>query len=142
MKSKELFDYLFFGVLTTLVNYGTFVLSLWLLGDKLYLIANIISFFCATVFAYITNKIFVFQKLNFHVRVLIQEIFSFFSARLATFGMEELGLFVFVSQFGWGTKQIFHINGTIIIKIALSFIAVILNYAISKWLIFRDGDEK
>ena len=54
--------YLFFGVLTTIVNYASFAAALWLLGTSATLVANAVSFVLATAFAYVTNKRFVFRS--------------------------------------------------------------------------------
>lgn len=133
--------YAFFGVLTTLVNLLSFKLFNLILGEDLYLISNIIAWFLSVIFAYITNKLWVFQVRSFEWKVLRRELFSFFAARLFSLFIEEGGLFLFVdclnfdrfrlSLFGLG------IGGKMIAKLCLAVIVVILNYFFSKAVIFR-----
>ena len=61
-KYKEILLYLIFGVLTTVINFSSFFISNKLLGESQYLISQVISWVTAVLFAFITNKLFVFQK--------------------------------------------------------------------------------
>lgn len=135
--NREVVLYLIFGVMTTVVNYGVFWLSLRLLGQRWYLAGNVLAFLAATTFAYVTNKLFVFACSTHSFSAWIREITSFFAARLLTFGFEELGLFLFVSVLHWADFIFWGLSGTMIAKIVLSFVAVIANYGISKWFIFK-----
>ena len=79
--------------------------------------------------AYITNKLFVFQS---HVRgflALAKEVGLFFGARLLSFGVDELGI--------WLMVDVAHISG-LVSKIAMNVIVLILNYIFSKWFIFAN----
>ena len=89
----EAVSYLFFGVLTTVINYGTFWIFHALLGDAYDLFSNLIAFVAAVTFAYITNKLYVFESRSWSFDVLRREIPSFLGARLVSFGFEEAGLF-------------------------------------------------
>ena len=62
IKYKELITYVIFGVLTTLVNFFAFWLFTKILGEELYLINNAIAWVMGVIFAYITNKLFVFES--------------------------------------------------------------------------------
>ncbi len=134
---KEIITYLIFGVLTTAVNYVSFALAYRWLGQNSHLIANVISFVFATIFAYVTNKCFVFESRSWAFSVFVKEIMSFFGARISTFAFEEAGLFLFVDILGANRIRWFGISGTMTAKIALSFIAVIFNYVLSKNYIFK-----
>lgn len=129
--------------MTTLVNFGSYALADYFLGDRLYLLSNIISFITATVFAFLTNKQFVFESRVWKGRVVLRELGSFFSARIMTFLIvEELGLLIAVQVFGVDRYQIFFLKGAFVAKIVLSFAAVVVNYILSKFLIFKKTEEK
>ncbi len=138
--NKEMFLYLVFGVLTTLVNWGSYYLLDLVLGKKRMLFTNVIAWIAAVAFAFVTNKIFVFNSRSTDKKVLAGEISEFIGARLLSLGVEEGGLFI-VKIFGWtGTVlKVFNINitGDFAAKIILAFIVVILNYFFSKFIIFR-----
>lgn len=133
--SKEVFSYLFFGVLTTVVNFAVFALC----ENKMhYLAANAIAWVAAVVFAFVTNKLFVFDSKSWKPNVLFKEAVSFTGARLITLGIEELGL--------WGLIDLLRldkvftlpfISGEMVVKIIISIVVVILNYFFSKLIIFK-----
>lgn len=122
--------YLFFGVLTSLVNYGAFWLAVRLLGEELALGANVISFVCAVTFAFVTNKLWVFESKSWALSALGREVPPFVGGRLATFGLEEAGLALAMALGAAGFWLMFW-------KVALSFGAVLLNYIISKLIVFK-----
>lgn len=136
--NKETLSYLFFGVLTTVVNYVTFVIGLIIFGEKNTLTVNTIAFIAATIFAYITNKIWVFNSKSWDIEILKSEIISFLGARIISFLFEQLGLLICISIFNVGNYYIFSMSGIMISKVILSFIVVILNYVVSKFFIFKD----
>lgn len=147
-KYKELIVYVVFGAATTVVNLLTFKIFNMILGEKLYLVSNVIAWFASVIFAYVTNKLWVFESRSWNSKVVFKEITSFFAARVLSFGIEELGLFVFVDLLGFDTFEFtvpvvdIKIGGHMIAKIALSVIVVILNYFFSKLFIFKKKDEK
>ena len=145
-KYKELITYVFFGALTTGVNFIAFWLFSKLLGEDLYYISNAIAWFVSVVFAYITNKLFVFESKSFAPKILFKEITTFFGARIFSFLAEEGGLFFFVwmLQIGNYSFNLFgiEINGQLIAKLILAVFVVILNYFASKFVIFRKKAEK
>lgn len=134
--NRETVSYLFFGVLTTVVNYGVFALILHFFGAESTLIANGAAFVAAVAFAYVTNKLFVFESKSWAKEVLARELPSFVGARLFSFAFEELGLLVCI----WLQVErysLFGLNGILIAKIILSFVVVVLNYFFSKCFIFK-----
>ncbi len=141
IKYKELIIYVIFGGLTTVVNLAVFALFSKLLGDEKYLITNAIAWFAAVVFAYITNKIWVFESKSWSAKVLMKEIPSFFAARVFSFVIEEAGLFLFVDLLSFSEISIkllsFEISGELIAKGILAVIVVVVNYVLSKLIIFR-----
>lgn len=141
IKYKELITYGIFGVATTVVNFVTFKLASMLLGEDLYLLSNVIAWVISVVFAYITNKIWVFESKSFRFDVVMKELLSFFAARGFSFIVEEMGLFLLVDVAKLSDYQLtvlsFEISGTMISKILVAFVVVIINYFFSKLFIFR-----
>ena len=135
--THEFLVYLFFGVLTTVVNYVVYIGMLYILGDGSALIANAIAFVAAVVFAYVTNKPFVFASKSWKWDVVARELVTFFGSRLATFAMEELGLFICQDVAHMGDMTVLGLNGMIAAKVVLSIVVALLNYVLSKFLVFK-----
>ncbi len=140
-KYKELVLYIIFGVLTTLVNFASFKIFNMILGEENYLVSNVIAWFISVIFAYVTNKIFVFESRSWNVKVIGKEIISFFAARVFSFAVEEFGLYALVDLLGFDKYSVdvfgFMLGGKMISKILLAVIVVILNYFFSKLVVFR-----
>ena len=133
--SREVFFYLFFGVMTTVVNLLTLAVFNRVVDIMM---SNIIAWVAAVVFAYITNKLFVFDSKSWKPAVLAKEIPSFAGARVLTLGIEELGILVMIKWLGLDVPlTIGPVGGEYIIKAMLAVIVVILNYIFSKLLIFK-----
>ena len=141
--NKETVMYIVFGVLTTVVNFIAFKVFDTLLGTKLYLITNVLAWVIAVAFAYVTNKLFVFESKSWAPSVIRREIPSFVAARLFSLGVEEVGLIFFVSLLKFSEKSFmipvvnFELSGTMAAKLILAVAVVILNYFFSKLIIFR-----
>lgn len=139
-KYEEVILYVVFGGLTTVVNFISFWLFSKLFGEKVYLLNNVIAWFISVVFAYITNKLWVFDSKSWAPKVLLKEVPSFFAARLFSLGVEEAGLWLFVDMLNFGEKNFelfgFKFGGQLIAKVVLAVIVVILNYFFSKFVIF------
>lgn len=140
-KYKELIIYVIFGGLTTVVNLLVFTVMGMIIGDEKYLISNVVAWFAAVIFAYITNKLWVFESKSWAGKVLLKEIPSFFAARVFSFIIEEAGLFLFVDVLSFNKISLkilsFEIGGELIAKLILAVIVVILNYIFSKLVIFK-----
>ena len=142
LKYKEIIMYLIMGGLTTLVSWGTYSLFAWILPianqDLLVLTANALSWLLAMTFAYVTNKIWVFESKSWERHFLMKEFGLFVSTRLLT------GIFEVVAVPGlvWlGCDQsILGVPG-MLSKIIVSIIVVLLNYVFSKLIIFRKQSE-
>ena len=128
-KYQEIINYLIVGVLTTVVSLVTYyicVLTIFNPEDALELqLANIISWICAVLFAYITNKIFVFKSKN---RNIIKEISSFVGARVLTLILDMLIIFIMVTALGINDK---------VSKLVVQVVVTILNYVFSKIFVFK-----
>ena len=126
-KLKELFFYGVFGVLTTILNLIVF----FFFRDAMHiplLVANSMAWVIAVIFAFITNKLFVFNSKSWESSVWIKELVEFFSSRIFTFIVETVLLFLTVKVWGLDEK---------ICKIAITVLVIILNYILSKLWVFK-----
>ena len=126
-KYRSILIYLIFGVLTTAVNYLVYIPCLNLLGLKAS-VSNVIAWCVAVLFAFLTNKPFVFESKDWSAKTVVPEFIKFVGTRVASGLMETVILMVAVDMLGW--------NG-VIWKLVPNVIVVILNYIGSKLLVFR-----
>lgn len=120
---KELFFYVVFGVLTTVVNILVYFMFTYF-GIN-YLISNILAWFLSVLFAYVTNRRWVFESKSSDI---LKECSLFFSGRIFS-GVIDTGLmYLFIDILSIGDA---------ISKIVVQVIVVILNYVISKWIVFK-----
>ena len=124
----EVITYLFFGVLSTIVNYIVYLPAYLLLGWSAAL-SNAVAWVVAVAFAYLTNKPFVFKSNDWSRKTVIPELTKFVSCRVASGVAETLILLVTVDVLNW--------NGTIW-KLITSVLVVVLNYIGSKLVVFRN----
>ncbi len=133
-KYKEVINYLIFGVLTTVVSLATKYLLLFTILDAengvQLQIAVIISWIVACTFAYITNKIWVFESKS---KDVVKEAIKFYASRLATLGLEMLIMFIFVTALGLNTRM-----WVIVWTIFAQVVIVIGNYVLSKLIVFKN----
>jgi putative flippase GtrA len=157
--ARETVLYIFFGGLTTVVSILTYALAMrlfenrgwlsedfafavkalekypWLkyvpnLSDSLRIfVINIISWFCAVVFAFVTNKIYVFQSKTERVGEVAKELAAFFGSRIFSLAAETVTIIFWVSLLG----------GSEIIAKALigQIVVLVLNYLLSKFFVFK-----
>ena len=122
----ETISYLIVGVLTTVISIGTFALCYRKLKWST-VISNIISWIVAVSFAYVANKIFVFQSPSWEMAVITKEIIGFVSARLLTLGFDIAFIYITVDKLRWND---------ILCKIGSNVVIIIVNYVASKLFIF------
>ena len=128
IKHSGVIIYFVFGVLTTLVNFLVyFPLYNWLHFSATF--SNILAWIVAVIFAFLTNKPFVFKSHDWSSRTVIPELTKFVSCRLASGAAETLILLVSVDIMGW--------NGNIW-KLVTQFLVLVMNYIGSKFLVFRN----
>ncbi len=131
VKYKELIRYGIFGVLTTAVDYGVYTV-LYKLFDVNDTLANAIGWFAAVIFAFITNKIFVFGSKTTKLSSIIYEFGTFFAARIVT-GVVYIGGYpILTDKLG--------ING-FLAKAILSVFNIVVNYIFSKLITFREKND-
>ena len=124
MNKKEVFSYLIFGVLTTVVNIVVYyVFNTWLQVN--YLVSNAIAWIASVLFAYITNRKYVFESKN---TSMINELVKFIGARLST-GIMDMILM-------WLLVDILSMN-SMVSKIVVNVLVIVLNYVLSKVFVFK-----
>ena len=124
--NRETITYAIAGTLTTIVNFVSLEL-LCRIGIPT-LTANAIAWVIAVAFAYLVNKINVFQSKSDDAKDEVKMVTKFFGLRLITLGIEQLGMLIFVVWMGYQR---------LIVKAFLAIIVIVLNYVFSKLLIFQ-----
>lgn len=132
-KYEEAINYLFFGFLAFLVNMVAYALAAWVLGANdekvlLVLIATAFAWVVAVLFAYWTNRSFVFKSKVKDKEGIWKEFSAFVGARIITGAMELVIMYVMVDLAG--------INN-MIAKFVCNVVVIVSNYIFSKLLVFR-----
>jgi putative flippase GtrA len=152
----------FFGVLTTVVSIGSYAAFLWMfkkngwfagssagvaemmvrhkwlkfmpnLSESLGVFAaNILSWVCAVAFAYVTNKLFVFESISWKAGVVLKELSAFVGSRVFSLIAETVTIILMVSVLS--TNEIFA-------KFIGQVLVLILNYILSKIFVFKKAAE-
>lgn len=133
--NKETISYIIFGVLTTVINIVAFVcfdkITIW--PQTLHLtITNCLAWIVAVIFAFITNKLYVFNSKSMEIRLVLREFLAFVGARLASLGIDTVGLIFLVNSFAMNS---------VIAKVIMNIVVIIINYVISKVFIFKSDNE-
>ena len=131
IKYKELILYVFWGTATTAVNYCAYFLFTKAFHMH-YVPANVLAWLIAVLFAFWSNKSFVFESKSWAPQVVLPELGKFTGARVFS-GALETGLL-------WLCVDILHFPDDII-KILAGILVIILNYVFSKLFIFRKGEQ-
>ena len=130
-KYYDILAYLFFGVLTTAVNYIVYLPCFNLLGISA-AVSNAIAWAVAVIFAYLTNKPFVFHSHDWSMGTVVPELAKFVGSRVVSGALDTAFIFVMV--------DCLRFNGNIM-KLITSVLVVVLNYIASKLLVFRKKEE-
>lgn len=144
-KYKEFILYVVFGVLTTLVNIVVYAV-MYDMGCS-NMSSTVVAWILSVLFAYITNKLFVFESKTFAAKILVAEMISFFLCRLATGLMDMAIMYIFVDmdvldmmklhlKLNLGVTEL-TIGFNMIVKILSNVLVIILNYIASKLVIFK-----
>lgn len=126
-KYKSIISYLFFGVLTTIVNIVTYNLLYYKFGVE-NVPSNVAAWILAVLFAYVTNKLYVFNSRSWNLDYLLREIFLFFSARFITGLIDTAIMYMAVDLMN---------QEAFVWKLLTNVIVVVLNYVASKFIIFK-----
>ncbi len=141
-KFHEFIMYMIFGAATTIVSFGSYAIfetvvphiSFFGITIAHTTSANVLSWICAVLFAFVTNKLWVFESKSWRPSVAVKELGLFVSSRLATGVIEWVGLPLLINI---GVDQvIFGVEG-MLAKILVSVIVILLNYVFSKLFIFK-----
>ena len=130
-KYRSYILYIIFGALTTLVNMVVYYVcyNVAQIGN---IPSVIIAWVLSVIFAFITNKIWVFESKSFSAETLKKEIPSFFGARIATGALDTGIMYLAV--------DVLHGNGNVW-KLISNVIVIIINYFASKWFVFRKKEQ-
>lgn len=127
-KYWDILTYLVFGVLTTVVNYAVYLPVYNFCGISA-AVSNIIAWVVAVIFAFLTNKPFVFHSHDWSAKTVVPELTKFVSCRIASGVLETVILFLAVDCMAW--------NGNLW-KLLTQVLVIIINYVGSKLLVFRN----
>lgn len=131
IRYKSVISYLFFGVCTTLVNLIIYYLCARILGMGT-AGSTAAAWAAAVLFAYITNKLFVFESRSFEKGLMIRELASFFACRLLTGVMDLAIMYICVDHLGWNDM---------VMKVISNVLVIVINYVASKLLIFKKQEK-
>jgi putative flippase GtrA len=126
-KYRAIILYLIFGVLTTIVN----ILFFWIFSEKFgysTVTSNVIAWLLSVIFAFSTNKTFVFESKSKETYVVFKELYTFIAFRLLSGGLDTIIMFTSV--------DLLHYD-KLLTKLISNIIVVILNYIASKLFIFK-----
>ena len=126
-KHREIVSYIFWGVMTTAVNYAAYFLL-----RNVFLVplvaGNAAAWAVSVLFAYFVNKLFVFQSRDWAWRVALRELWQMVASRIFSLGLETGILWLFVEKL---------LLNEFIVKLAANVLVVIVNYVLSKFIIFN-----
>lgn len=131
ISNKEIILYLVFGILTTAVNFIVYSVATRLFSIE-ELLANALSWLIAVIFAYITNKLFVFSSKSWTFEIITKELSGFLTARVFSLGVDTLIMFL-------GIKILLMFD--LYVKLFSQVVVVILNYVLSKYFVFKKQNK-
>lgn len=126
-RHNRIIKYIFFGVLTTLVNYLVYF-PLYNLCHLSATVSTVISWVVSVLFAYFTNKPFVFETKDWSLETVVPEFLKFVGMRVTSGLIETAVIGLTVDHWHWDGN---------IMKLILSVIVVVFNYIASRFLVFR-----
>jgi putative flippase GtrA len=126
-KYWDVISYLFFGALTTVVDFAVSSVCYYSLGISPD-VSNIIAWVAAVIFAYLTNKPWVFKSYDWSLKNVIREFTKFAGSRVFSGVLVTVCIKITVGILGWNFMAM---------KIITSILNIVLNYIASKLLVFR-----
>lgn len=131
LKYKSIFAYMFFGVCTTAVNLIIYFLCARVMNFST-IFSTVVAWFIAVIFAFVTNKAWVFESKSWKREIIGKELTSFFACRIATGILDVVVMMV--------TVDILLMND-VIMKVFSNILVILINYIASKLIIFRKRDS-
>lgn len=160
-KSREIISYCIFGLLTTVISWAVYfsvlecakhLFSLSDDADALYgvrVFANVLSWILSVLFAFFTNKKYVFHDDDNKRSHVVKKMVGFYSSRFATFLLDmgvTLGIVWLLENFGFTEKvfsllgKSFTLNPDLVAKLVSGVLVVVVNYVVSKLFVFRKSE--
>lgn len=127
-RHREFFAYAGYGCGTVAINFIIYYLCYYELGIT-NVNSNIVAWFMAMAFAFITNKLYVFESKSFEIEILIHEIIAFVGFRVVTGAFDVMMMYYAVDRL--------HLDG-MVMKAMVNVIVIALNYVASKKLVFKN----
>ena len=127
LKNKELISYLIFGIFTTFVNLFSYIVLTKLFGVE-YKTATTAAWILSVLFAFITNKLYVFQSKNTNFKVITKEFGFFVLSRLLSYGLDISSMLLLV-----GVLE----TDDLTAKIIANIVVVAFNYVAGKFFVFK-----
>lgn len=124
---KELILYVFFGGCTTLINIVSYFACRQVLCMPI-VPADVIAWLVSVIFAYVTNKLFVFESKSWRPRLVLKESVEFLAARIFSLGVDVVMLYITVTILDFWELPM---------KVLANVVVIVINYIFSKWIIFR-----
>ncbi|WP_165916426.1 GtrA family protein [Marinisporobacter balticus] len=125
LKYLKIFNYLILGFFTTVINISIY--SILVLLKKSYMISNLVAFSISIIFAYITNKKWVFNHGD-KKNIDVEELIKFCVARVGTLLMESIMLYIGITLLRFNQYGV---------KTIANIVVIIVNYVLSQYIVFK-----
>ncbi len=155
-KHKEIINYLIFGVLTTVVDFAVYTPLTAIFGADYkiagvipwYIVTSVIAWVAAVLFAYVTNKRWVFEEKDWSLRTVARELPTFAGGRVVTLLIQLFLMWLMIDLthldktwlLTWGSGLIGQ-KGDFAVKAIVAVVVVVLNYVISKLFVFKKKEQ-
>ena len=127
-RNKEILLYLFFGGITVVLSVSIYAIQTQCMKINA-LVANAAAWILCVIVQFFTNKIWVFQNAASSDKTCFRQMIEFTGGRVITLILEEIILAVFITRLSWNSLTV---------KLVAQIIVIVLNYIISKLVVFRD----
>ena len=126
-KYYELITYVFFGGITTVVDFVIYYAMLWAFGEEIYMLASVVAWAGAVLVAYVTNKTLVFRDQTTGAKQVLWQTVRFVLSRVFSLGVQTALIWLFVDIAGMSEW---------LVKLPVAVVIVLLNYVTSKIMVF------
>ena len=132
-KYYELITYIFFGGITTVVDFVIYYGMLWAFGAETYMVAQVVAWAGAVLVAYVTNKTLVFRDQTKGAKEVLWQTVRFVLSRVFSLGVQTALIWLFV--------DVIHMSEWLV-KLPVAVVIVLLNYVTSKLAVFTKKKDK